>query len=474
MKVILRYFLFITALLSVNSLLAQKTWTLKECIDEALGKNIQLGESQLTSKLNEIGYYQSKANEYPNFSVTDMQTNSFHNYMGGQSGVSTSYENISANNPALNGTVTLFNGFQLKNTIKQSKYLLDAGNFDVDKMKDDITLNVVAAYLQVLYSYKALDIANSEVNSDLTQVDKTQKLVDGGKMAELSLLQVQSQLTADKAAAVSADNQLQLAKVALMQLMNMPIVDNFNVDSNATKEPPIENIVSAADIYKTSEGIMPEVKSAELVTKANEAGITIARGLAYPRLTFGGVLKTEYSNGNSLYSTSYSDGVIGSVDGSTLPSEQVLGIIPNTSKQNFPFSSQISDYFAPALSLNLTIPIWNNYQAKYGVEKAKVNLQNSQLEEQGVKNQLRENVEQAYTDLVAAVKNYAATKDNLTAEQRTYTDIEKKYNQGLATATDFLIEKSNYEKAQQSVVQSKYTYIFKSKIVDFYLGKPLN
>jgi outer membrane protein len=392
--------------------------------------------------------------------------------MGGESGVATSYQNTSANAPALNGTVTVFNGFQLQNTIKQSKYLLDAGNFDVEKMKDDITLNVVAAYLQVLYSYKALGIANSEVNSDLTQVEKTQKLVDGGKLAELSLLQVQSQLTADKAVAVNTDNQLQLAKVALMQLMNMPIVDNFNVDSASTKEPAIENIVSAADIYKTSEGIMPEVKSAELVTKANETGISIAKALASPRLSFGGVLKTAYSSGNSLYSTSYSAGAIGYLE--TNPSEQVWGLIPSSSKQNFSFSSQISDYFAPALSLNLTIPIFNNYQAKYGIEKAKVNLQNSQLEEEGVKNVLRENVEQAYTDLNAAVKNYAAAKDNLTAEQRTYSDLEKKYNQGLATATDYLIEKNNYEKAQQSVVQAKYTYIFKSKIVDFYLGKPLN
>ena len=274
MKLILKCILFITALLSFNNLLAQKNWTLKECIDQALGKNIQLGESQLTSKLNEINYMQAKANEYPNFSVTDGQSFTFHSNTESATGTS-SFQNISANNAALNGSVTLYNGFQLKNTIKQTKYLLDAGNFDVDKMKNDITLNIVAAYLQVLYSYKALDIVNEEVKSDLTQVEKTQKFVDAGKLAEGSLLQVQSQLTADKASAVSADNQLQLAKVTLMQLMNMPIDDKFNVDSIGTNEPPVENVTSTTDIYKTSEGIMPEIKSAEPGTKANELSINL-------------------------------------------------------------------------------------------------------------------------------------------------------------------------------------------------------
>jgi outer membrane protein len=332
MKIILKSILLITTILSCGNLFAQtKTWTLKECIDQALGKNIQLNETQLTSKLNEINYNQAKANEYPNISFTDGQNFTFHNYTSGNSGGQASYENISANNAALNGTITLYNGFQLKNTIKQSKFIYDAGNFDLEKMKNDITLNIVAAYLQVLYSYKALEIVNNEVNSDLTQVEKIQKFVDAGKLAEGNLLQVQSQLTADKAAAVSAGNQLQLAKVNLMQLMNMPIVDKFDVDSIGTQEPPVENIIAAADIYKTSEGIMPEIKSADLMEKANETSISIAQALAYPKLTLGGALRTSYSSNNSLYTTIYSPGEIGYLESN--PTEQVWSELPNTTKQ---------------------------------------------------------------------------------------------------------------------------------------------
>ena len=186
----------------------------------------------------------------------------------------------------------------------------------------------------------------------------------------------------------------------------------------------------------------------------------------------GGALKTAYSSGNSLYSSVTSTEPIGYLQSN--PLDAVMGMVPVTTTVNYPFTKQIDNNFTPIISFNLTVPIFNNYQAKYGIAKAKINLQSSQLEEQAVKDQLRKNIEQAYTDLTAAVKDYAAAQDNLASEQRTYSDLEKKFNLGLATATDFLIEKNNFEKAKQSVVQSKYTYIFKSKIVDFYLGKPLN
>ena len=472
MKFISKYIFLAVIMFSGLNLFAQtKAWTLAECIDTAIVKNIQLNETQLTSKLNEINYNQARANTLPNFSITDGQNFNFHNYTPNSSGGQASYENISSNNAALNGTITLFNGFLLKNTIKQSKFIYDASNFDLEKMKNDITLNVVAAYLQVIYSYKTLEIAKNEVKNDSTQVEKTQKFVDAGKLAEGNLLQVQSQLTADKASAVNADNQLQLAKVALMQLMNVPVVDKFDVDSIGKQESIIESIIPATDIYNKSEGIMPEIKSADLVIKANEIGINNAQALAYPKLTLGGALKTSYSSSNSLYTTTITPGEIGYLENN--PSQEVWGALPSTSKQNFPIAKQFGDYFTPAVSLNITIPILNNFQAKYGIAKAKINLQNSQLEEQAVKDQLRKNIEQAYTDFTASVKNYSAAKDNLTSEKRTYSDMEKKFNIGLVTATDFLIEKNNYERAQISVVQAKYTYLFKSKIIDFYLGKPL-
>ena len=466
-----RYVFLAVIMSSGLNLFAQtKAWTLAECIDTAIVKNIQLNETQLSSKLNEINYNQAKANRYPNFSVSDGQTFSLGNSTNLYTDKNSS-QNISSNNIALNGNVTLYNGFQLKNTIKQSKFIYDAGNFDVEKLKNDITLDVVADYLQILYSYKAIEIARDQVSVTTTQLDRTQKYVDAGKLAEGSLLQIQSQMATDKASVVNAENQLQIAKVNLMQLMNIPIVESFEIDSTGVKDPSLETIKSAADIYSKSEGIMPEIKSAELKTKAEETEIKIAQSASLPKLSLGGALKTGYSSNSNLLSSSSTIQQIGYLQSN--PSDQVLWMVPVTVKQNYPFPKQMRDNFSQAISLNLTIPIFSNFQSKYGVEKAKINLQNSQLVEQSVKNQLRKLVEQAYTDFTIASKNYSASQDIFVSEQRSYSDLEKKFNLGLATATDFLIEKNNYEKAQMSVVQSKYNYIFKSKIIDFYLGKPL-
>ncbi len=472
-KVLLIFsFLFLNLFFPGGGLFAQtKIWTLKECVDTALKKNIQLNETKLTSKINGINYDQSKANLYPDFSVTDGQSFSF-GYSTDPTTNQTSKQNIASNNLALNGSVTLYNGFQLKNAIRQSKYLYDAGNFDVEKMKNDIFLDVLADYLQVIYSYKALEIARTQVSNTQAQVEMTAKFVDAGKQAEGTLFQIQSQLATDKASVVSAENQLQISKVTLMQLMELPVSDNFEVDSAAIKEPSVESLISPSDIYSSAEKVMPEIKSAELKTRADVTGIDIAKALALPKLTLGGSIRTAYSSGRNQYSSTSIAEPIGYLQSD--PTQQVLGLVPITTSKSYPFFRQFQDNFGQSLSLSLTIPIFNSFQAKYGVAKARIIMENSQLAELAVKDQLRKLIEQAYTDLTASVKNYAAAKEILKAEERSYTDMNKKFKEGLISATDYLIEEDKYDKAIQSLIQSKFNYIFKSKIVDFYLGKTLN
>jgi outer membrane protein len=455
-----------------NPLFAQDTaWSMRGCIDYALEKNIQLNQAQLTRKLNSINYDQARANLYPDLSMSDLQSFNF-GFSTNTVNYQSSKQNIAVNNLSLNAAVTLFNGFLLRNTVRQSKYVYDASTFDLEKMKNDITLAVIADYLQVLYASKALEIAQSQVSNTTTQVDKTRKLVDAGTLAEGNLLQMQSQLATDKASLVNAENQLQIARVNLMQLMEIPIRDNFKIDSTGVQEPFIEAVMSSNDIYLISEGIMPEVKSAELGVKAQETAVRIAKSSLMPRLTFGGALKTGYSSGSYLYSAAPEVQTIGYLQSN--PSELVVGQISISKKENYPFYNQFRENFGQVLSLNLTVPIFTNFQGKYGVERAKINLQNSQFQQQAIKDQLRKQIEQAYTDLTSAIKNYMAGKELLLSEERTYQDMERKYNLGMATATDFLIEKDNYEKARLTDVQARFTYIFKSKIVDFYLGKNLN
>ncbi|MGZ4049595.1 MAG: TolC family protein, partial [Bacteroidia bacterium] len=149
----------------------------------------------------------------------------------------------------------------------------------------------------------------------------------------------------------------------------------------------------------------------------------------------------------------------------------VSSTVAETSK--YPFGKQFQDNFNQAIGLNLSVPIFNNLIVKNNIAKAKINLQSVQLDELNIKNQLRKNIEQAYTDQLVAAKQYQAAKEEEKSEERSYSDMEKKFENGIVNATDFLIEKNNYNKVKQTLVQAKYNYTFKTKVIDFYLGKPL-
>src|ERR1035437_3465457 len=265
-----------------------KSYSLQDCITQALEKNVALNQTELTSKINEVNLKQSKANLYPNLFCNDGQTESFGNTYNNYSN---QYNNqsVSSNSASLNSTVNLFNGFQGVNTVNQNKYLYDASNFDVEKIKNDITLNIIGEYLQVLYSYEAMKVAKNQISIDSTQLDRTKKFLNAGKVAELAVFQVETQLALDKVAVINAENQIQLAKVNLMQLMEMPINNDFDVvHSNDLQEPSTDVLLTSNDIYKTAEAIKPEIKGASLRTNAAETGLKIAQGLDYPKISLGG------------------------------------------------------------------------------------------------------------------------------------------------------------------------------------------
>jgi outer membrane protein len=457
--------------LSVN---AQKKWTLKECVDQALQNNVSLNQSELNNEVNKINLEQSKANVLPNLNISDA-----HAFNYGRSLDPSTYQyttqNISTNNLSLNSNITVFNGFQNLNSIKQNKVSFDAGNMDIDKLKNDISMNVVVAYMQTLMAYEAIDISKSQLESTTAQVERTKKYVDAGKLAEGNLFQIQSQLASDKLSEINAENQLQLAKVNLMQLMETPVTIDFEIERPEIKEVLIDVSKSAEEIYNIAESARPEVKSAALKTMASEFGYKVSQSLYLPKLTVGGALRTTYSSGRSLYTTQtvYNKQTIGYLQSN--PLDGVIGLVPiNTvNKQTYSFSNQFKDNFGQVISLNLSIPIFNNLQAKSSSEKAKINLANAKLNEQAVKNQLRKIIEQAYTDQLSAQKKLIATQEQLKAQDRSYRDSEKKYESGLLNATDFIIEKNNLNKSKLALIQAKYDFIFKTKLIDFYLGKPL-
>ena len=423
-----------------------KSWTFQQCLDTALQRNISVNQTRMSNELNKISLEQSKAARYPSVSASangglsigknvNPTTNSF---------VTESYY---SSNFGISGSYNLFNGMQTANSIRQQRINVDAGKFDIEKAKNDVTLNITTGYLQVLFTYEILSAAKSQEAATAAQVDRTEKMVNAGKSPESDLLQIKSQLATDNLSVINAENQLALAKVTLMQLMEIPITDNFEVVVPAMVEDAKALLQTNEDIYRKSLSVLPQIASAALKTNASEMGLKISEGARWPRLSLG-------ANTNSIYASSRKKGT-------------------SVNPEGYPFYQQLWDNIGQSFSLGLSIPIYSNRQIKSSIEMAQINVITTKLNEQNTKNVLRKSVEQTYTDLRASVKKYEATKQQLAAVESVYQNAEKKYTVGVMSATDFLIQKNNFTQSQSSLIQSKYDYIFKSKILDFYQGKAI-
>ena len=270
---------------------AQAIWSLKACIDTAFKQNISLNQELLGNQIEKINLTQSRAAKLPNLNASDV-----YNLNSGsiQDPYTLQYtrQNLSANDLAINSSVTIFNGGLLLNTVKQNKLLYEAGMLDVEKIKNDILLNVVAGYMQVLMDYEAISVAQAQVDATKVQVHQIQQFVDFGKLAELSLLQIQSQLSSDKLLKVNAENQLLLDKLTLLQLMETPVRNDFDIPRMELKELFPETLMSPNEIDKISESFLPQIKSASQKTDAALFSLRMAESGKLPKLSLGGALMT--------------------------------------------------------------------------------------------------------------------------------------------------------------------------------------
>jgi outer membrane protein len=439
--------LFILVFLFAGTAGAQtKPWTFQQCLDTALQRNISVNQSRMSNELNKVSLEQTKANRIPSVSANagealnvgknvDPTTNTFvtQAYHSTNFGISSSYN--------------LFNGLQNANTIRQNRLNVQAGESDIEKAKNDVILSITTGYLQVLFANEILAAAKSQEEATAAQVERTEKMVNAGKSPESDLLQIKSQLATDNLSVITAQNQVDLARVTLMQLMDIPINDGFEVEVPAMDESSEAVIQTNEEIYQKSLTVLPQISSASLRTSASMMALKVSQGAHWPRISLGANLNTNYASSRKQGSS--------------------------VNPEGYPFFQQIWDNVGQSFSMGIAIPIYSNRQIKSNIDRAKINLITTQLSEQNVKNVLRKSVEQTYTDMRAAVKKYDATKQQVAAVESVYKNAEKKYTVGVMSATDFLIQKNNFTQSQSNLIQAKYDYIFKRKILDFYQGKAI-
>ena len=451
-----------------------QTMTLEQCIEYALKNNIQIKQSQLNTELSKVTLTQSKANLLPS-----LNANASHSYNIGRTidRFTNTFADaqVLSQNFGVSTDVNLFNGFQNINSIQQNKFAYLAGKYDIDKMKNDVSLNIATAYLQVLYSMEAVDNAKNQMGITSAQVDRTKILVDAGSIARGTLLDMQSQLASEELNVTNAQNQLDISYLNLAQLLNMASAEGLSIvkpelnvggDALLTATP--------SQIYNSAVSNLPEIKSAEYNVKSAEKSVDVAWGGLSPRLTFSASYGTGYSGASQRFSAlptfqGYSpNGDITSSGDTVFSPAFSSGTFEKT-----PFTDQYKDNVNKSFGFFLTVPIFNRWQTKTAIDRARIQKLNADLTVESTKLTIQKNVQQAYSDASAGLKKYTASLKAIEAMQESFKYTEQKFNVGMLNTNDYNDAKNKLIKAQSDLLQAKYEYVFKTKVLDFYQGKPL-
>jgi len=449
-----------------------KIWTLEECINYALDHNINIKQQYLNINYQDELLLQSKLGMLPN-----VNGYASHGYNWGQRVDPFTNEfaadRVRSNNLFLQGDLNLFSGLQQVNTVKRNKLNLMKAQYDADYYKDDISISVATEYLQTLYYLEFVEIAFNQLDITSQQVERAQKLVEAGTMAKGDLLTIEAQQASEELSLVEAENSLALAYLNLSQLMEMQSTEGFRIEKPELGLIDQPELFTAEKIYSIAVESRPEIKSAEMSVESSEADLKIARGNYYPRLTLNGSIGSGYSGANQIGEDEFTYlPQIGVTETGVpvFPTEPLIGFGSFNAK---PFSDQLKDNRNETMSLNLSIPIFNGWISRSNVAQAKIGIENANLDLELQKNNLYKILQQAYNDASAAFNRHKAANKKVQATSESFKYAEQKFNVGLINSVEYNDAKKEYNKALSELIQAKYDYVFRTTVIDFYLGKPL-
>lgn len=436
------FFLVTTSFLSIPvTLKAQnKIWSVDDCIRFALEKNIQIQKALVSNDINELNLEFARSAWYPSLSGSVRQNFDWNNQINTTTG-STVFKGSNGTNVSVNSGMTLYNGNKIRNTVKRSETELEADRYNTEVIKENVSLNVLNAYLQVLFAEEQVKNSNNQIASTQEQLNLAGERLKLGAIANSDYLQVKSQLATEKQTRATAQSQLAINKITLMQLMELPEVNDF-----AIEHPNLDSLINQKrlpdpkEVYETALGIKPEVKNAELNKESSKISVEIAKAGFYPDVSMNAGISTLYTSNATGSSAGY----------------------------------QLKNNISPAIGLTASIPIYLNKQVRTNVAIAKKNTNSAELDEMNVRNQLRKSIEQACQDVSSSQQEFEASTEAYNALKESFDVASEKFYQGLLNSVDFLVQKTNFIAAESSYLQSKYRLIFSYKVLDFYTGQSLS
>ena len=457
---------------------AQEAWSLQRCLDHAFEHNIQIQLGQLGETSAAIGTQTAKGAFLPN-----LNGNLSHGYNFGRTidpftNQFVESSAIRSNSFGLSTGMVLFNGFQNHLNLRRAKLAEESAAAQREIAENNVVLTIAGAFLNVLFQEEFVRVAEYNRQATARQVDRMRSMVDAGAAAEFDLYDVEAQLAADEANIVSIKNALGLAKLNLVQLLQLPAskADGFELVRPSDEDLQHTDLPSSPSVAVAyALGSFPEIRQAELQVEDAFVGLDIAKANRYPRLFASYNIGTGYS------------GASRSIDGAPSTEEFVLGsllvddstsydLIAQQEVYNFittPFDDQLSQNFNQSVFFSMSIPIFNNFSVKSSIEQAEVSALSAQYQLEQTKQTLTTSIESAWADARAASEQAVAQEAALVAAERAFLNTEKRYEAGASTAIDYADARTLFDNARVNALRAKYDLAFKSRILDFYMGKAM-
>lgn len=470
-RILLTAFVALTYIYNATGQNAVNTISLQSAIDIALQNNIPVKQKELEVETAQKNYRQAKFNRLPgisgdlNYGVNngrsiDPFTNTYSN------------QQLSSSNGSLTAELPIFRGFQTQNSIKQNRFTYEAVRAETQQEKDNLVLNVILAYLQVLNNEDVLALNKIRAEVTQKQVERLELLNREGAIAPALLSDMQGQLATDNIAIVDAANALETSKLALAQLMNTAYSKEMQLD-RAGMDTSIQNYTSGPNqIYDSALQKLSIVKAADLRYKAASSAIKVAAAAHYPTLSLFGQLNSNYSSAARTFTattiSNVPSGDYVTIGGSDIP---VMTKQSNFNDQRITYFNQLNKNLNTYVGVSLSIPLFNRFQTNTNVSLARINARNAALVAENTRMELRQSIDQAYLDMTSANDRYKLLQEQVIAFRESFRSAEIKFESGVINSVEYLIVKNNLDRAMNNLTVARYESLLRSKVLDFYQGK---
>ncbi len=465
-------FLMLTAFSSVGQ---AKKWTLQECVEYALKNNISVLQTDLENKTALI----DKKTAFGNF-LPNVNANASHSWnIGLNQNITTGLlenQTTQFTSAGLSANVTIYNGLQNQYRLRKANLAILASQYQLTKIKDDISLNVANAYLQILFNKENLKVQKELLSNDEKQFTRTNELVSAGVVPRGDLLDVKATVATDKQKVVAAENSLFISKLSLAQLLQLQDFENFDIaDANYEPKESTTMLEKPQTIIDKAKQDRIEIKIAKTNLELAQKDISIAKSAFQPTVS-------GFYNFNTR--VGYSQQVVGIVPNAQNPTSvigQVDGTGQNVIQPNFsavlgnpdPFFDQLSNNKGQSFGVQISVPIFNGFSVKNNVERSKVAFEITEIASKQANLDLERNVYTAITDAKGAINAYEASVTSLEARSEALNYAKEKYAVGLMNSFDYNQAQTLYANAQSEVLRTKFDAVFKVKVVEFYFGIPI-